>query len=404
MVLWGLTIALLAIPLFATLADRPFSQEALRHFSLDWLNLGRRFTREAMVAATLESVVSLGVMAWLCFSEGGARLLRRLEALGKGRLWLELAAVAAGIALISALVDLPFDYYLGFVHERAYGLSKEGLGAWLKDYVLGQGLDLVLSLLIWMPLYWLIRRFPRGWWLPGAAVQFAAYGLLIAAMPVVVMPLFDEIVPVRDPQVQAMVQRLADKAGVEVEAVHEVLVSKKSSRVNAMVTGLGPTKDIFVYDTLLRQFTPEEVEVVLAHELAHAAYGDVLTSWLLGGAGAAVTLFLAAWMLNRMIGVGPLNIGSPHAARGLALLMLMLSLLGAVTGPFDNVISRRMEVRADAFALRATGNPTAFVSGFKKLAGENPSDVEPPAVVEFLNHSHPSIVRRIQMAVRYGAK
>lgn len=404
MVLWFLAMGLLLVPLFATLASRPFSPEALQHFSPGWLALGRRFTREAMTAGALRAFCSLGVLVWLCFSEAGARILRRLEGWGRGRPWLELTCVAGGVALITGLVELPFDYYLGFLHERAYGLSKESAGAWLADHALGLGLDLVISLLIWVPLYWLIRRFPRGWWAPGALVQFAAYGVLITAMPVLVMPLFNEIVPVRDPQVQVMVERLAARAGVQVEAVHEVLVSKETSRVNAMVTGLGPTKDIFVYDTLLKQFSPAEVEVVLAHELSHAVYRDVVTGWVLGGAGAALTLFVAAWVLRAMAGVGPLDLPAPHGARSLALLMLLLALLGRVTGPVENIVSRAAEVRADDFALRMTGNPKAFISGFKKLAGGNPGDVEPPAIVEFLNHSHPSTIHRIQAAGRFTAQ
>jgi STE24 endopeptidase len=193
-----------------------------------------------------------------------------------------------------------------------------------------------------------------------------------------------QLSPVKDPKLIAMVQHLADEAGVEVDTVQELEVSGRTSRVNAMVTGLGMTKQVVFYDTLLAQFSPAEVGVVVAHEMSHAIHNDVVTGWLFSAGVETVALLAAAWMLQGMVGAGPLRIPAPHAARGLALLLLFTTLFGQVTGPAHNLLSRQMEVRADSFALAKTKDPAAFIRTFKKLAAGNPSDVDPPALVEWL--------------------
>jgi STE24 endopeptidase len=140
------------------------------------------------------------------------------------------------------------------------------------------------------------------------------------------------------------------------------------------------------------------VEVVMAHELAHAAHQDVLTGWLASGVGEVLVLCVVAWALRGMVGAGPLRLAAPHSPRGLAMLLLLMTLIGEVTGPVHSIISRRAETRADRFALAVTGKPWAFVSGFKKLADGNPGDVDPSPVVEFLSYSHPSITNRLRAA------
>lgn len=399
MLLVSLGMGLILLLLFATLEHRPLDLDSLRYFPAEMLERGRRFTREARLAGTLQALLSLGLMLALCFTAPGARLLTWLERLGRGRLWRELLCVSIGLSLLSGLIELPGAFYLGYLHEKAYGLTRLTPGAWLAEHTVGLLLNMGISLLFWLPLYWLIRRSPRGWWLPATAVTAGFTALLAALYPVFLLPLFNEVTPVRDPQLVAMVDRLARGAGVEVGQVREIQVGAKSSRLNAMVTGLGPTKQVLLYNTLMQQMSLAEVEVVLAHELAHAVHGDVATNWMLGSGLSAVSLLLAAWLLREMREVAPLNLPAPHAARGLALLILFFSLFDTVAAPVQNLVSRRMEVRADRYALALTQNPRAFVTSFQKLAQANPSDVAPPPVVEFLSHSHPSILNRIRVAL-----
>lgn len=398
LLLWTVAVGLLLLLCFATVRERPFDPEALRHFPLAVLERGRQFSREVTIAATMRSLLSLGLMLGLCFHPAGARLLRWLEGLGRGRLWVGLLCVALGITLLTSLVELPFSFYLGHLHEQAYGLSRQNAAGWFADYAKGLLVNLGVSLPLWIPLYWMMRRWPRGWWLPGAAFNIAVSGLLVLIYPVVLMPLFNQMSPVQDPQLVAMIHGLASRANVRVEAISEIKVSDKTSRVNAMVTGLGPTKQVAVYDTLLRLFSRDELEVVMAHELGHAAHDDVLKGWLASGIGEVMVLCVVAWALRGMVGSGPLRLAAPHSPRGLAMLLLLMTLVGEVTGPVHNIISRRAETRADRFALDVTGKPQAFVSGFKKLAGGNPGDVDPPPVVEFLSYSHPSIMTRLRAA------
>lgn len=393
-----LGLSLIFLLLFAVLEQRPLEVEALRYFPAELLERGRTFAREVRIAASLQALASLGLLLFLCFSPPGARLLARLEGV-EGTGWRSLLRVVLGLFLLTSLVELPFSFYLGHLHEKAYGLTRQAAGDWLVEHLVNLGVSLALQLLLWLPCYWLIRRSPRRWWLPATALTAGFSAVMVALYPVLILPLEHPVRPVRDPQVLAMIQRLADQAGVEVEAVAELQVSPKSNRLNAMVTGLGPTKQVILYNTLRQQMTPAEVEVVLAHELSHAAHGDLVRSWLLSATTGAVGLALAAWLLRAMQEVGPLYLPAPHAARGLALLLLFFSLFDSITAPIHNYQSRQMEVRADAFALRLTQNPRAMVTSFQKLAGANPSDPSPPAVVEFLSHSHPSILRRIRRAM-----
>jgi STE24 endopeptidase len=396
--LWGLAVALSLALLFATLPQRGFDQQTLAQFPLTVLERGRQFSREARIVGTAQNLLGLGALLWLCFHRTGVRFVAWLEGLAGGRLWLGLITVAGGITLFLAAVELPFSFYLGFLHEKAYGLSRQTAGGWLADHAVSEAVNLSLMLLYWVPIYWLVRRWPRRWWAPATVFNLALSGLLVFLSPILLLPMQGKVMPVKDPQVLAMIEHLADQAGVEVEAVNEIQVSSRTSRVNAMVTGLGATKQVVFYDTLLQQFRPAEVEVVMAHELAHAINRDVATGWLFAGGAEAAMLCLAAWVLRSMVGVGPLQIDAPHAARGLVLFVLLTTLFGQVTAPVHNVISRRMEVRADQFALEMTRNPAAFIGTFKKLASGNPSDVDPPALVEWLSHSHPSIMNRIRTA------
>lgn len=394
-----LALGLVLMLLFATLEQRPLDAEALRYFPADMLERGRQFTREARMAASLRTLVSLGALTALCFHPAGTRVLVWLERRGRGRWWREVAWVAVGVGLITALVELPFAYYLEYAHERAYGLTRGTPWAWVGDHLLSLAVGMGTSLLLWLALYALIRRSPARWW-AGAAMVSAGFSLLLAALyPVLLLPLFYDVRPVADPQVTAMIESLAYRAGVQVERIAELGVGAESSRLNAMVAGLGPTKQVFLYDTLLQELSAAELEAVLAHELSHAVNGDLLKGWLLSAALNAAGLALAAWMLREMRGVEPLRLPTAQSARGLALLLLLLSLCEISVSPVQAALSRRMEVRADRYALELTQNPRALVQSFQKLARANPGDVAPPPLVEVLSHSHPSIIRRIRAAL-----
>lgn len=396
--LLALGMGLILLLLFATLESRPLDGDALNYFPATLLEQGRRFAREARVAASLRALASLGTLAWLCFHPAGARLLERLEARGGGRWWREVAWVAVGVGAVIAAVELPFAYYLGYAHERAYGLTRRSAGAWLGDHLLGEALGMATSVLLWLALYALIRRSPRRWW-AGASLVTAGYGLVLALLyPVLLLPLFHPVRPVQDPEVLAMIRGLAERAGVRVAKVAEVRVGYQSSRINAMVAGLGPTKQVLLYDTLLRELTPAEVESVLAHELSHAVHGDLFRGWALQAVLDAAAMGLAAWMLRAMRGVAPLGLPGPQAPRGLALLLLLFSLCDVAGTPLQAALSRQAEIRADKYALELTQNPRALVQSFQKLARANPGDVAPPPLVELLSHSHPSIMRRIRAA------
>lgn len=393
-----LAIVVIALPVLAELLAGPVSPDALRYFGADTIALGRRFSREVQVVAGLRSLLLVLLLLWLCFSRAGARLLHRLEALAGGRTWLAVLAVVLGMTLLVRLVALPFSFHLGYLHEHAYGLSRATPAVWFGDWLKSSLVSLITTALTYLPLYWLIRRWPRAWWAPGGALALLGLAFSMLIYPVVVQPLYNPIVPVRDPKVLAMVQSLASRAGVRVETTREMLVSAKTTRVNAEVTGLGATKQVLVYDTLLQGFPPDEVEAVLAHELGHAVRRDVANGVLMGAVGVTAVLLVAAWLLRAMTGAPPLRSPAPHSPRAIALLLVFFTLTAWATAPVQNSISRYVEARADRFALALTHKPRAFAGAMVRLAGGNPDDVEPPALVEWLDYDHPSIMNRLRMA------
>lgn len=400
LLLWAVALFLLVLPLMATLADRPISAEVLRYFPSAVVERGRQFTREVFLLGTLKALLSLGSLLFLVFHPIGARLLGWLEERGGRHLFAQLGSVAVGIAVVTELVELPLAYYLGHLHEKAYGLSSATGGDWLRSRMISTGMNLFLLLGLWIPLYYLIRRWPRRWWLAAGLLQVAYTGLISFLYPVVIMPLFNKLVPAPE-QVTTRIEQLAEQVGVKVETVQVMKVSEKSSRLNAMVTGLGATKRVILYDTLLNRLSPAEVDVVIVHELAHAKHNDVVTGWFLSAGLTFGTLGLGAWLLRRSVGLEPLGLGSPHAARGFAVVILLLSLTDTVTSPVQYWASRLMEVRADQLALEMTKQPKTFINTFRRLSQGNPGDVDPPPVVEFLTHSHPSVMNRIRAAAKW---
>ena len=296
-------MGLILLLLFATLEPRPLDGEALNYFPAALLEQGRRFAREARLAATLKALASLGALAVLCFHPAGARLLARLEAAagaggrGRSRGWRWGWAMAA-------VVELPFAYYLGHAHERAYGLTRQSAWAWLGDHLLGAAVGLVFSALLWLALYALIRRSPRRWW-AGASLVMAGYSLLLAALyPVLLLPLFHQVRPVDDPQVLAMIHSLAERAGVRVEKVAELRVGdgvQPDQRHGRRAWG--PPSRCCSTTPCSAELSPAEVEAVLAHELSHAVHADLFRGWALQAALNAAAMWLAAWMLRAMRGV-----------------------------------------------------------------------------------------------------
>uniref|UniRef100_UPI0006E448AB M48 family metalloprotease n=1 Tax=Peterkaempfera griseoplana TaxID=66896 RepID=UPI0006E448AB len=304
---------------------------------------------------------------------------------------------AAALLLLGEAVQLPFTARVRTVRRR-YGLVTQGWAGWAVDVLRGLLLGLGLALPAAWGLYALTAWSPHRWWLPAAGAAAALTVALSFLFPLVVEPLFNRFTPMPDGPLRTALLDLAEQDAV---AVREVLVadaSRRTTALNAYVSGLGATRRIVAYDTLLATAEPREVELVVAHELGHVKHRDVLTGTALGALGAAA----AVCLLGLLLGLPPLlsAAGAADAAdpRSLPLLAACGTLLGALSGPLQCAVSRRVEARADRHALDLTRDPEQFVAMQRRLAVANVADVDPPRALQLLFGTHPSAARRIAAA------
>ena len=354
----------------------------------------RTYHRWQFRLGVLRMILTAGYLAALLATGASARL-RDLLAAWTSHWWLAVASAVIALAAGQQVLTLPLAWLGSFQLPRRYELSHETLGQWLRDRVkgglIGGGLAVVGALVV----YALLRSTP-WWWLWAAAAFSAGYTLLALVMPIWLVPLFYRLTPLAEGDLRSRLLRLAERARVPAVGVWIADQSRRSRTANAAVTGLGRTRRILVFDTLLDRFEPEEVEAVLAHELGHHVAGDVWRGLAVHG---AVTL-AAFWVADRVLNAaaGALGLSGPWDLAGLPLLGLVTMAVSLIALPVVNGWSRRAETRADDFALRLTGTSGPFIGAMERLAGLNLSERDPSFLKELLLHSHPSVDRRIARA------
>jgi STE24 endopeptidase len=322
---------------------------------------------------------------------------------GQGR-WTPTLAVAVYVLLLSLLQgagSLPVSFYSGFLLERRYGLSNEKFGQWaadeLKALVLGFGLGTAAAAV----LYLFIRRQPDVWWVPAGAV-FALVAIVLTNLaPVLFLPLFYTIKPLDRDRLRDRLLALANRAGAEVVGAYEWGMAAKTRKANAALAGLGRTRRILVSDTMLAEYSEDEIEVVLAHELAHHVHADI---WK-GIVFESVLLFAGFYAAARVLAVSVpwLGLTGPADVAGLPALLLAAGGVSLVMVPAALALSRAYERRADRFALDLTRNPAAFISAMRRLGAQNLAEDDPSKAVQWLFYSHPPIRERIAAALAFKA-
>jgi STE24 endopeptidase len=339
--------------------------------------------------------------AWLAF--GWALALENGLSQLTTNPWLLVPLFAAVFFLSFEIFDLPLGYYSNFVLAHRYGQSTQSRAGWVKDEVLGLVLGAALGLPIIEAVYWLLRTAGDGWWLWAAAGYFVLVVVLSLVAPVLIMPLFNKFVPLgpEHAHLAERLRRLAARYETRVSGVFRFDMSKRTKAANAALTGIGASRRIVLDDTLLNEFTADEVETVIAHELGHHVHNDIPVGIVFSGLLALVGLYLAAaglaWGATVLGFAGPADIGA------LPLLALIFGAFGTLTLPISNAYSRWREVRADEFALRATQNPAAFAGAMSRLANQNLAEADPEPWVVVLLHSHPPIRSRLAMAAAWPA-
>ncbi len=335
----------------------------------------------------LAAVVATGAAAWL-----------RDVFVASGQppgVWATMA-YAALLALVYHVVRLPALRYRGLTLERRYGLSTEATRHWW----LGEAKATVAALLAVGPaavlLTTLVRWSPERWWLLAAVA--VTLGLVVAAhvVPTLVLPRFLDLTPLDRPALTERLMALADRHGAPVLGVFEWRVADRTRKAAASLVGLGTSRRIVVSDTLLADHPDEEIEVILAHELAHQVHHDVWTSIAVQGALTLAGCYVAGRVL---VAVAPaLGLSGPSDLAALPLVALVAGGVSAVLMPVANAVSRAQERRADRFAVGATGNAAALVSALRRIGATNMAEERPSAIVEALFHTHPSLASRMAAA------
>jgi STE24 endopeptidase len=350
----------------------------------------RRVTRILLVASLILQLAVLAVLVW----KAGALA----EALGGplgGRI-----RTGVGVALLVALTLWLALLPLGAVShwwQRRYGLSEQGYGGWLRDSVLSLGIRVVLVVVAVSAAMFLATKLGSSWWLAGAPALVAIAAAFTLLQPVVVEPLFNRFEPVRDRQLVADIEESARALGVRVEDVLVADASRRTTTGNAYVSGIGPTKRVVLFDTLLDgRFSDGEIRVIAAHELAHVARSHLWKGIAWFALLAVPAVFLIAWVTGRRGGL------EDPALVPLALAVALLFFLATL--PFQNVVSRRYEAEADWLALGATRAPDSAVELDRRLVLTNLADPEPPAWLYAVFSTHPSPMERIAMAQAFKAR
>lgn len=345
----------------------------------------------------LEMGFTLGI-AWLLMAAGWSVGVRAWAESVWDDPWVSIALYGIVLGGGYALLSLPLDYYSSYRLPHKYGLSTQSLGGWTLDNVKSLALAALFGLGGIEMLYWLLRTFPEWWWVIMAGLAWLFMVALAQLAPIVLMPIFYKFRPLDDPELAQRLTRLAEQAGTKVRGVYVMDMSSRTTAANAMLTGLGRTRRIILGDTLLEGYTYDEIETVLAHELAHHVHNDLLK----GLAAEAVVITAGMWVASRVMewGTGFFGLRWIGDVAGLPLFGLAMVVFGLISMPAANFLSRQMERAADLYALRTTGKSQAFRSVMLKLAGQNLSEADPPAWVRVLFHSHPSVSERIRVAER----
>jgi STE24 endopeptidase len=375
----------------------PETTDQTTNHSTDALSLpnARSYQRVKLTISIVSMALNV-VIPLVFLLSGGSEAIRNLA---EG--WTSSSALVVVLFLLVTgigfqIIEFPLEMYSGFIVEKQFGLGKVSIGRWIYDWLKGTLLQSLLLIGLISGMYWLLRSQPDTWWLWAAIGATILVIILMALVPVLLMPLFYKFEPIPEGELKGRLFDLADQIGTHVQGIYVWHLGDKTSKANAAVTGWGRTRRIIISDTLIESNSIEEIEVVMAHELGHHVRWDVWKMLAVSTALIFISFFvidlaLAAW-------IDSLGLRSIDDIAGLPLVLIVGAGVSLVALPISNWLSRKAETAADLYALNLTGMRDEFISAMNKLGDQNLSQKSPNAIVEFLFHSHPSIQHRIDRA------
>ncbi len=370
------------------------------------LRESRAYGRQDLICTVLDmalDVAYLAVMALLAakviddFLQGYGPMQNR---------WLRLATLYLITMALHYLVSFPLSFYSGYTLEHKFQLSRQSVGRWFWRYLLQNMLAVAFGLAVVMGLFAIIWWTGHWWWLVAAGATFVVTVLLGQLVPVLILPLFYKIERLEDQALADRLQRLTRGTTLTLNGIFRMRMSSETVKANAMLAGLGRTRRVILGDTLLDQFTPDEIEVVFAHEVGHHVYRHIVKTILLGLFYSTTSFYLCdrvvvAWASAfEWRGAAAAFDYAHMPVYALPLMLFVISLFSLLLSPLRHAISRRFERSCDEYALRRTGNPVAYRGAFTKLARLNKADPDPHPLEVWLLHDHPPVAARLALAQR----
>jgi STE24 endopeptidase len=355
----------------------------------------KRYQRQKLLAIVLNTMLSIAALAVLGLVVGPRLGALYTEWLGPHDA-LRLFASAAVVGVVIELLTLPASFWSGYILEHRYHLSTQTRGGWISKRIKVYLLGIVFGAIFVYGLYIVLWFTGPWWWLCATAGWLFLTIVLGRIMPVLILPIFYKVTPLANPELAGRLRHLAEGTGLSIEGVYQLHLSEETRKANAALAGLGRSRRVLLGDTLLQDFSPEEIEVVFAHEVGHHVYRHLPKMIVLGVVLSLIGFKLVDIVLTHLAPtLGYSGLADPAA---LPLLMLVLALFGLVLTPLENALSRFFETQCDRYALDRTGNALAYRSAFAKLAELNKSDPDPHPLVTMLFYDHPPIRARLALA------
>jgi STE24 endopeptidase len=364
-------------------------------FTPEQIERAARYHRPLYVALAIDGLLSLVLLALLAFGSIGDGLFDLVDGLAW---WAATPAFTSMVIGSRFVVGLPLSYWRGYVREKAWGFSTQTAGGWLADRAKGLAVGLVISGGVFTGFIGLARALPDSW--PFVAAPLAAGLVLVLSFvaPVLLEPVFNKFRPLEDEELAADLRELSVQAGVPVREVLVADASRRTRKENAYVSGLGQTRRVVLYDTLLARGEPRQVRLVTAHELGHRRLRHVAAFTVLGMIGAVGAVLGLSGVLSLDTVLGAVGAGSAGDPRVVPFVMLVGGGLQFLTLPFLSALSRRWESAADRFSLEMTADARLFEDSHRDLAISNLSDLRPPRLIYLALFSHPTPPERIALA------
>ena len=297
------------------------------------------------------------------------------------------------LSVLFTIIFFPLSYYSEYYLEHKFKLSNQTFFGWLWENTKETLVGAVIGIPLLLAFYYVLNTFGDLWWLPFAILLFFVSVVLAKIVPVFILPLFYKIKPIENDDLKEKIIKLSKDANMKIENIFQFNMSKNTKKANAAFTGLGKTKKILLGDTLLDEFTNDEIETVIAHELGHYKHKHIIKNLIIGTLSSFITLYLLALLYsNSLSWFGFKNI---YDIAALPILALWGMLLGILQAPLTNILSRKFEYEADEYSVKVTNKPEVFIGTLEKLNEQNLGDKEPHPFVEWFFYSHPSIKKRI---------